>query len=230
MPNAVDPARSLGSHIVYWAYVPSCPRNGPPGSVGEQLCPGALFACGGNAVLFREFNGPSRGGPWAFVRAVCLTAADFSAAGAPPPGVVALELWKRMRFSAPALRVKPGVRGLVNLPSYFWVGGPFVQTGTAGAPLPFTVSVEARVRTFDWSFGDGSPALSTSDPGQPWPAKSDVAHVFQRRGRFAVTVTEAWHGTFRVDGGPPQDVPGPDITVASTVPYPVQDLVVTLTQ
>jgi len=161
---------------------------------------------------------------------LCLTPADFQAAGAaPPPGLVAIAAWRQLPFPNPPIQAKPAVKGLVNLPSYFWVSGPATQTRSVNVG-PYLVSVTAAIIDYSWSWGDQTPGLSTNDPGAPWPGRSSINHAYLQRGQFPVTVTTRWHGTFRVNNGPPQDVIGADIFRASTVAYVVQAITVTLTQ
>ena len=160
---------------------------------------------------------------------LCLTPADFRAAGAtPPPGLVAVAAWRQMPFPDPRIQAKPAVKGLANLPSYFWVAGPATQTRSVSVG-PYVVSVTATIVDYTWSWGDHTPQLSTNDPGTAWPAKSTITHPYPRRGRYPVTVASRWHGTFRINGGPTQDVIGPDVSRTATLPYAVQELRVTLT-
>lgn len=206
------------------------PCNDPRLSWSYNPIPGV---CAGDALYYQEwwffqsavstwFNGQTP-------RNVCLSAQDFINAGvAPPPGLMAVSVWRQMPFPEPDLTAKPGVKGLVNLESYFWVSGPASQTRSV-AVGPYTLTVKGEIVTYRWSWGDGSPKLSTNDPGRPWPARSSITHTYRNRGRFPVAVTTRWQGTFQVDGGAPQEVAGPDILRTSTLSYPVQALVVTLT-
>jgi hypothetical protein len=206
------------------------PCNDPRLAWSYQPIPGP---CAGDALYYQEwwffqsavstwFNGR-------VARNVCLSAQDFINAGvAPPPGLMALSVWRQMPFPEPELTVKPAVKGLVNLDSYFWVSGPASQARSVTVG-PYTVAVKGQIVTYQWAWGDGSPKLSSDDPGSPWPAKSNIRHTYRDRGRYPVTVTTRWHGTFEVNGGAPQEVIGPDIFRTSTITYPVQALVVTLT-
>lgn len=207
------------------------PCNDPRLTWTYQPIPGP---CAGDALYYQEWwFFQSTASTWfngRVARNVCLSAQDFINAGVtPPPGLMALSVWRAMPFPDPRLTVKPSVKGLVNLESYFWVGGPTAQTRSVDVG-PYTVAVTGRVAIYEWSWGDGTPGLSTTDPGTPWPGRSEVNHVFQRRGRFPVAVTSQWHGTFSVNGGAPQDVIGPDIFRSSTISYAVQEIRVTLTQ
>jgi hypothetical protein len=213
-----------------WAYVPACPNNGPPGGWGDALCLGATETCGpADEILFREYLAIG-GGPWTSTGTVCLGPVDFQQANGPtPPWLVALDAWKRMRMPIPQLSMKPGVAGLANLESYFWISGPFTQSVTATAG-PNQVTVDAIAASYEWRFGDGSAPLVTGVPGRPWPARSEIAHAYRQLGRFEVQVTVRWQGRFRVNGGPAQDVPGPPVVRSSTVTYPVRELQTVLTR
>lgn len=215
---------------IYWDYAEACPQSGPPGSdYGDVICPGAVTSClsNGGGIRFWEYWSLSVNGPWQFNRSVCLTVADFVSIGPPPPSVVALQLWKEMKFEDPRVELKPGAIGLVNLPSYFWTTGPFSRDNSLASPA-YTVTVHARVIAFDWSFGDGT-SLETTDPGTPWPARSDISHSYLRKGRYPVSLTVRWHGTYQVNGGAALDVPGPDIFRTAAVAYPVQEIRTVLT-
>ncbi len=128
-----------------------------------------------------------------------------------------------MPVPVPRLTIKPGVAGLANLDSYFWVSNPGDLTASAAAG-PNTVVVHASAVSYEWQFGDGSPPLVTDAPGRPWPARSEIAHAYRRFGRFPVRVAVHWHGRFQVNGGPAQDVPGPPVLREATVTYPVREV------
>jgi hypothetical protein len=213
----------IGSARV-WAYVPACPNNGPPGTLADALCVDATQSCAiASQVRFREYMAIGNG-PWTPTGTVCLGPTDFQRANAPaPPLLVALEVWRRMPVPVPRLTIKPGVAGLANLESYFWVSDPGDLTASAAAG-PNTVEVHASAVSYEWRFGDGSPPLVTDAPGRPWPARSEIAHAYRQLGRFPVRVTVRWHGRFQVNGGPAQDVPGPPVVRAATVTYPVREI------
>jgi hypothetical protein len=213
-----------------WAYVPACPSNGPPGGPLDRLCLGITRTCvEADQIRFREYVAVGDG-PWLATGAVCLGPADFRQASTPlPPSVVALDVWRRMRFPDPTLGIKPGAVGLANLDSYFWVSGPSSSLASATAG-PNTVTVDAVAVSYEWRFGDGSAPLVTGMPGRPWPARSEIAHAYRQLGRYRVQVTVRWQGRFRVNGGPAQDVPGPPVLRSATVTYPVRELQTVLTR
>lgn len=49
---------------------------------------------------------------------------------------------------------------------------------------------------YSWSFGDGSPSLTSTDPGAPWPDHT-VSHTYAAAGRFRPSLTTTWRGDFR---------------------------------
>ena len=84
-----------------------------------------------------------------------------------------------MKLPGGEIGVEPGVRGLANLQSFFWV------EGVEQAPVDLdvggsTVHAEFRVLEYRWTFGGGEP-LVTSGPGSPG-LESEVRTTFARRG------------------------------------------------
>ena len=100
------------------------------------------------------------------------------------------------------LGTNPAV-GLVALPSWFWIDGydgePLTGSQTLGG---VTVEVEVVPREYRWAFGDGG-SLATTSPGQPYPAMSDVQHVYETAAPAgAVLELEVtWDARYRVNGG-----------------------------
>jgi hypothetical protein len=93
--------------------------------------------------------------------------------------------------------VEPGVRGLANLESFFWVEGanqPPVDLQVGGS----TVHAEFRVAEYRWVFGDDQ-GLVTTGPGTPG-LESEVATTFRRRGFYRVGVTVMWVAEAWLDG------------------------------
>jgi hypothetical protein len=84
------------------------------------------------------------------------------------------------------------------------------------------VSLDARVETVDWDFGDGASA-TTSGPGRPYSDADPCdtvrcpgyfGHIYSDTGHLHVTATITWSGTYRIDGGPVQPIPGSVATEA----------------
>jgi hypothetical protein len=127
------------------------------------------------------------------------------------PAVLAREV--RDRLPVPRLLISSNPeRGLVGLKSWFWL-----ETG--GNPLSDSLSrfgervdVVARPQTYQWDFGDGHKKITTS-PGQPYPRRSPVTHIYQRSSAgytkgYTVSVTTIFEVRWRTNGGEWRVLPG----------------------
>jgi hypothetical protein len=104
------------------------------------------------------------------------------------PGITVAQVFeavRRVKLPGGKIGVEPGVRGLANLESYFWVEGveqPPVDLQVGGS----TVHAEFRVVEYRWEFGEGEP-LVTTGPGRPsdlWSLASErLCQVLGGRGR-----------------------------------------------
>lgn len=91
------------------------------------------------------------------------------------------------------------------------------QRDLLGMDITFT----ATPVHYSWDFGDGSPPLATSSPGNPYP-RQDVAHVYSSaHDGVTVAVSTTWQGSFQIDGGPPIPVPGAAVTTAQAGPVEI---------
>jgi hypothetical protein len=77
-------------------------------------------------------------------------------------------------------------------------------TATSG---PLTVVVRAQLVDVLWSFGDGGSYDSGESIGRPYPAASDVQHVYQTDtygslAGYTVNVTLRFSVSYQVNGGP----------------------------
>jgi hypothetical protein len=169
--------------------------------------------------------------------------------GGTDPYQVALSLLDHVPLPNVQIKENPAL-GLVNLPGWFWIdgynGGPFGDSRTITIPpaigpdvpftdvpandprrqpTSFTVSVQVWPTSYQWSFGDGS-SLVTESLGQPYPAESDIQHVYQfsslrAHGGFPIQVTVVFAAQFQVNGGAAQGLPPMSHTYTAT--YPVQE-------
>jgi hypothetical protein len=142
------------------------------------------------------------------------------------PTSVAAALLDHVPVPNVTLGVNPDV-GLVAVPSWFWVegydGSPITASDTLGAT---TVEVEIAPTGYRWDFGDGT-ELTTTSLGQPYPAESDVRHIYEQSslsagGAFSLTLEITFSARYRVNGGP--WVPLDSIARSFTAAYPVQQL------
>jgi hypothetical protein len=89
--------------------------------------------------------------------------------------------------------------------------------------LGLGVTIRATPDTFTWSFGDGSPALETHDPGRPWPDQT-ISHQYTSEGTHSIGLTTTWAGTFQVEGSSRWDpVPGTATTSSTSEPITVYE-------
>jgi hypothetical protein len=134
------------------------------------------------------------------------------------------EAVRRVRLPGGEIGVEPGVRGLANLESYFWVEG--VEQGPVDLRVGgATVHAEFRVVEYRWSFGAGEP-LVTGGPGRPG-LKSEVNTTFRRRGVYPVEVTVMWAAEAFLDGRRVGEVD--DLVSQAEMSYPVAELRTVLT-
>ena len=115
--------------------------------------------------------------------------------------------------------VNPTARGLVGLPSWFWIDG-FTGSVTAPPISAFGVSVDVRMSSASvaWDFGDGTTAIG--DLGRAYPAESTVRHIHQSDGTFTVTATIDLVPEYRVDAGP--WIVLPDLQAVATAVHQVE--------
>jgi len=158
------------------------------------------------------------------------SAGTVCAGQAPPPNTPEAQLAQEASSKQPwphlVIGINPGT-GLTGLGSWFWLGGGSTAmpdaTATSG---PLTVSVHAAFAGATWDFGDGS-RYDSSDLGQPYPAASDVQHVYQTDSYglaqgYTVSGILRFLVTYSVNGGPWQQL-GVKST-AFTRSYPVFQL------
>lgn len=119
-----------------------------------------------------------------------------------------------------SIGVNPSARGLVGLPSWFWVEG-FSGSVTAPPITAFGMTVDVRLAsgTVRWDFGDG--VVEEGDLGQAYPAESSVQHIHQEAGEFDVTVDVELVPEYRVDGGPWLTLP--NLSASATTTMPVEE-------
>lgn len=118
-----------------------------------------------------------------------------------------------------AIGVNPAPKGLVGVPSWFWVEG---FGGSLQAPpisaLGMTIDVRMSSGEVTWDFGDGT--VGAGDLGRPYPQESTVQHVHQRDGSFTITATIELAPEYRVNGGP--WLPLPALRATASTDHPVE--------
>jgi hypothetical protein len=187
----------------------------------EGICSTTPCPVVGSFFAFRTIHRPDgTSGPAGFS---CVTLDQAVAT----PGVTVSEVFeavRKVKLPGGDIGAEPGVRGLANLQSFFWVEGveqPPVDLQVGGS----TVHAEFRVLEYRWSFGGGEP-LVTRGPGSPG-LESEVRTTFARRGFYRVGVTVVWAAEAFLDGRRVGEVD--DLVSRAETTYPVAELRTVLT-
>lgn len=141
------------------------------------------------------------------------------------PREVALYLREEIPIPRATVSVNPEI-GLVGTDSWFWIegySGEVISDSTDA--FGQVVEVEARVTSYEWSFGDGTIYPSTT-PGRAYPERSEIRHTYQRssdgfESGYPVEVSFEFAVKYRVGGGSWIDLPA--ITRSSSFRYPVRE-------
>jgi len=102
----------------------------------------------------------------------------------------------------PQLEIAPNRVGLTGLRSFFWLDHtPSPVTASASVP-GLVVTAEAHPIRYTWNFGEGA-TRSTTDPGRAWTKRrpGNITHMYERRGRYAVSVEVLWQARWRMGSG-----------------------------
>jgi hypothetical protein len=191
------------------------PMQAAEGLCSVTPCPASLF------FALRTLHFPDGRAEAAGSRCVTLEQAVVT------PGVTVAQVFeavRRVKLPGGEIGVEPGVRGLANLQSFFWVEGVDqspVDLDVGGS----TVHAEFRVLEYRWDFGDGEP-LVTRGPGSPG-LESEVRTTFARRGFYRVGVTVMWAAEAYLDGRRVGEVD--DLVSRAETTYPVAELRTVLT-
>jgi hypothetical protein len=130
---------------------------------------------------------------------------------------------KSVLFPGLSVKVQPKGRTLVNLDTIVYTDDSKVSTNTVTL-LGFPVEVEATPISYNWHFGDGSPVLTTSTPGKPYPSK-EITHKYLTRGAVGIAVTTDYAARFNVAGTGWQYVDGTVPITGPATPLQVREAV-----
>jgi hypothetical protein len=113
--------------------------------------------------------------------------------------------FREVDFARPSVALQPvGNQTLVNFETFYRVQWP--QLGVAPQEIATvtllgrSVRIRPAVRSFTYSFGDGSSAGPTSDAGGTYPT-GGIRHTYASAGSVPVVVRAVYTGDFSVDGG-----------------------------
>lgn len=124
-----------------------------------------------------------------------------------PPSVVVPRpediTWEQVRsetkdvvFPGLSVKVQPSGKTIVNMATVVYTDDSKVSTTTVTL-LGFPVVVEATPISYTWDFGDGSPTVTTSTPGKPYP-DAEITHKYKKREGVGITVTTNYAARFNV--------------------------------
>lgn len=123
--------------------------------------------------------------------------------------------FQSLHLTAPPITYQPnGDWALVNMDFIVFTSASAQELDTTilGAPI----TIRATPVHYSWDFGDGSPALATTDQGRPYPDQT-LAHVYSSASDgVTVTLTTSWQGEFRIGAGAWLPISGFATTTSST--------------
>ena len=210
-----------------WTLVMLCVGNTPTDPHEQQPCTGAANSrqCRNGQTAFRLYLSTAATTN-ELVDTLCLGGVDDVI---PVGDIAAADVARYLRDVVPpdlVLRTQPPGHALAGLPTYFMVRPPdalrpaTLNSGTPGVVETITIAP----LSYAWSWGDGSDAFSTDDPGAPYP-DGRVTHTYATGGRMHGGVTTQWGATYTVtvDGQTfgPYDATGGQVPHVQTFTLPV---------
>ena len=138
----------------------------------------------------------------------------------PPP---ADQVWRDVLLPQPVIHISPGVAGITQLPSWFWVSGAGQTVSTTTVLDGWTVTASVSPTGYNWGFGDGTTVQSMSGGDEANPS---VTHTYVNKGTYYVTLTIEYGGSYTVSGyGASMTAPlGPYDQAAVMDSYTVQEV------
>ena len=168
---------------------------------------------------------------------LCPTAAQQpDDAPTPPRSPAAVSMSDLAAFypQHPAISGEPNGWAVVGLDTNF-VSDAAVHTAS-GRLLNGPASVRFTPMTFEWGYGDGARA-TTSTPGRTWSelgvaefSPTATSHVYARAGDYDVWLTVVYTAEYRLGNGPWLGVPGPLSLRAPTMSVVASDATTVLVQ
>jgi hypothetical protein len=149
---------------------------------------------------------------------IWVDACDFITAEICPtsrPSVDSLILAQNVRdhLPVPSLTIasNPG-RGLVGLETWFWLEEGTASLSDSLSAFGVRVDVQALPVSYEWDFGDGT-VLTTESPGNPYPRRSPVTHMYERSSAayqdgYPISVTTVFEVRWRTNAGRWRALPG----------------------
>lgn len=191
-----------------------------PAGGAERYCPPTLYTHGIYREIITECDGAGGTELVPFFEPVDGQEAD-------PAEAPQRQVFVVTREDVQSLLVNPG--SLVIQPDQFWVlvnTDTIVMTDAAEhvlntQVLGYDVDVRVTPALFTWDFGDGSPPVTGTDPGAPWPNHT-VSHAYSEAGTVSISLRAEWDAAFRVEGTPAWiPVEGRAVTTVTSEPLEV---------
>ena len=208
-------ARAHGCDGCVWTLVLNCDRNitNDPEwvSCNAAHCP--------DGRLFRLYLQRPEDARPAYVDTICLSPSR-RVVTATEVSVDAERYLTALVPPASTIAVQPDNRAVTRLPTFVYALGPArdsrtLAVDTAAGPARLTIDIAPR--EYRWTFGDGA-ICTTPGPGGPYDGTATercddrVAHAYASAGRYAVSLSVVWGGTFSFDVGfgpiGPRAIPG----------------------
>jgi hypothetical protein len=147
---------------------------------------------------------------------------------APPPPPGPSQAWAAAvkDLPAPQIEADPADGGLVQLPTWFWLGNDPVGVAVTVTAAVGGGSVTATVHpvSYTWAFGPPAAYRVTSyTAGSPGDASNASAvYTYVDNGTYEVTVSVEWTGSYSFDAGAPIGLP--TVSEEQGFPYEVRDV------
>ncbi|MFG1910863.1 PKD domain-containing protein [Kribbella sp. NPDC048928] len=122
-----------------------------------------------------------------------------------------------------AVRVQPTGRTLVNLDTIVYTDQK-KQTKVTVTLLGYPVTVIGEPVSYTWHFGDGTPDVTTTSPGGPYPSK-EITHKYLRRGDVRLSVTVNYAAAFAIAGSQAMPIAGTLPITGPQTPLQVREAV-----
>lgn len=121
------------------------------------------------------------------------------------------------------VRIQPAGRTLVNLDTIVYTDQK-KQTKVIVTLLGYPVTVIGEPVSYTWHFGDGTPDVTTTSPGGPYPSK-EVTHKYLRRGDVKLSVTVNYAAAFAIAGSQAMPIAGTLPITGPQTPLQVREAV-----
>lgn len=122
-----------------------------------------------------------------------------------------------------SVRIQPTGRTLVNLDTIVYTDQK-KQTKVTVTLLGYPVTVIGEPVSYTWHFGDGTPDVTTTSPGGPYPSK-EITHKYLRRGDVKLSVTVNYAAAFAIAGSQAMPIAGTLPITGPQTPLQVREAV-----